>query len=75
MCDPFVSDFIAALEDDISYPLLVDVDSETQAAFGSPVAIYPRNVVLGRDGRIVHADNDLNLDRATAAIQAALDED
>lgn len=71
--DPFVRDSIAQLETQISFPLLMDIDNEGQAVFGSPLPSYPRNLVLDREGNIVHWDLDGNLFQVEAAIEAALE--
>lgn len=74
MSHPFVADIIADLEPDFSFPLLVDSEGEGPRVYGSPLPIYPRNVVIDRHGVIVHEDNAGNLDAAQAAIEAAFAE-
>ncbi len=69
---PYVDDAIAELEDRFTFPLLMDIDSESMRVFGSALPIYPRNIVIGRDGTVVHADNASNLDAVEVAIEAAL---
>ena len=66
--------FIADLEAVITFPVLIDVDNEGQAIFGSPHPSYPRNVVIDPTGKIVHWDLDGNLERVSEAIEAALND-
>ena len=72
MAAPSVTTHVGVLEDQISFPLPVDVDREAQLVLGSPSPIYPRNLVLGRDGETVHYDNALNLATVGVALGASL---
>jgi len=69
---PHVVETIAEIESGIAFPLLVDVEGESQRVYGSATPVYPRNIVIGRDGKVVHEDNAGDLVAVESAIELAL---
>ncbi len=57
----------------ITFPLALDFDGEVFRRYRMPRLVFPINVVVGRDGKVVHFDTELPLDAAKQAIVAALE--
>jgi peroxiredoxin Q/BCP len=67
-------DFAASLEAD--YPILSDPSKQTARAYGVASALMPWasrwTFYIGRDGRILHVDKDVNPSTAGADVVARL---
>ncbi|TPV93517.1 MAG: hypothetical protein B7733_20310 [Myxococcales bacterium FL481] len=72
MAENRISDNIAELDAVVNFPVVMDLDREGQRVLGEALPSFPRTVVLDRDGTVLHADTELNLDQAEAVIEAAL---
>ena len=56
----------------ISMPVVLDVDSETFRYYRIPQKVFPLHIVLGRDGKIAHINNEKGIEAVTVAIDAAM---
>ncbi len=61
-----------AREKELSFPVVLDIESEVFRLYRVPGSVFPLNVVIGRDGTIVHVDNESSIDAAAAAVAEAL---
>ena len=52
--------------------VIADPESELFRQYRVAGAVFPLNVVIGRDGTVVHIDNAFGIDDAVAAIAAAI---
>lgn len=59
-------------EGDLTLPVTLDLDSMAFRHFRMPEKVFPLNVVVGRDGKILHVDAEEGLASASAAIADAM---
>ncbi|MBL4683799.1 MAG: hypothetical protein JKY37_04360 [Nannocystaceae bacterium] len=56
----------------VTSDVIADPESELFRQYRVAGAVFPLNVVIGRDGTVVHIDNAFGIDDAVAAIAAAI---
>lgn len=59
-------------EANLTLPMTLDLDSAAFRHFRMPEKVFPLNVVVGRDGKILHVDAEEGLVAATQAIADAM---
>lgn len=59
-------------EEGVQSPVIVDAESELFRRLRVAGFVFPLNVVIDRDGTVVHVDNQFGIDPAVDAIQDAL---
>lgn len=57
---------------DVTLPIAFDLEGELFRYTRVPARVFPLNVVIDRNGVLVHVDNDLDTTKAEAAVIAAL---
>lgn len=70
-----VQDFVE--KTGMTFPVLMDSDGKVNQAYAMqmafPTAAYPQDWVIGTDGIVVYANNELDLEALTAAVERELD--
>ena len=59
-------------EAELSLPMALDLDSAAFRHYRMPEKVFPLNVVVGRDGKILHVDTEEGLASTETAIDAAM---
>lgn len=52
--------------------VIADPESELFRQYRVAGAVFPLNVVIGRDGTVVHIDNAFGIEETVAALEAAI---
>jgi peroxiredoxin len=56
----------------LSIPVVLDIDSEAFRHYRVPNHVFPLHIVIGRDGKIAHVNDQAGLELVEAAVRAAM---